>query len=582
MVLELPTDYPLASLQLNQLAELDFNQLTPEQKGELDHLIQAAERLRRADKEDDDILKTEVQEEKDNKASDTDTSPMHDGGEAPSPPPFLSAIGRGYARKPSFWAGVLFSGVIQGILLGFVALGFFVAFEALQNATWNSGTYNIALEQYNADAIQMTLTLGQGNWWYVGLLTASGAAVGVIKSLWTLLVRPFPAQPAGFLLEIQNLKSKDPLEALPIAACAILSLGGGPSCGPEMPLSACGAAFGTALSQHTSFLPKFLDMSEQDKLCVLDGMAAAIGPLFPSQYISPMLLHEVGKHWGGSDGFQLMETIARTGIASTISYAIFIGFKNRTILSTIPAPNAAYDEVSTINVVYLFQGAVLGIICGLAGLIGFVMMAIFAKLGDSVCERIDRLGLGVITEQQGDARRTRRTYLGMIATPALGGCLVGLLAVACPLTLGDGSAQLNVILLGAKTLGADTLIVSAIVKMVAVSISIGFGFIGGQVFPFIFAGACIGSTAHLLVPQVPLLIAFPVCFTATPCAFMPLTFTLTTVASVAMALGGPATSPVFIAAICSFTVVCGLGIIQQLAAKAMAKAETASNEGTNA
>jgi H+/Cl- antiporter ClcA len=250
-----------------------------------------------------------------------------------------------------------------------------------------------------------------------------------------------------------------------------------------------------------------------------------------------------------------------------------VGLKNRTILDTIPAPAAAYDLIETIEMVYLFYGAVLGVICGLSGLVGFLLMAICAKIGETVCQQIDRLGLGTFREEQEqeeDDSKTPRTYLGMIVTPTLGGCLIGLLAVACPLTLGDGSAQLNVILGNAETLGSDTLIVSAIVKLVAVSISLGFGFIGGQVFPLLFTGACIGAAAHVLVPEVPLLISFPACMTATSCAFLPLTFTFTTAVSLAIALGGPATSPVFVAAVCSFTVVCGFGFLQGMLKKAMA------------
>lgn len=410
----------------------------------------------------------------------------------------------------------------------------------------------------------------------MGLLSAGGAAVGLLKVLWTVLVRPFPAKPAGFLADVQNLSSDEPWEAIPILLCAMLSIGCGASCGPEMPLGAISVAVGGSalpfLSRKLGF--KFLDLSGQEKLCALDGMAAAFGPLLPSQYLSPMLLHEVGwKHWGGPDRFQFMETIARTGVASTISYAVFVGLKERTIIDAIPPGQAAYDLIKTIDIVYLFYGAVLGVICGISGLIGFVLMVVCAKIGGKVCHQIDRLGLGAFREEEeeNDDLKTPRTYLGMIATPALGGSLVGLLAVACPLTLGDGSAQLGVILSGAETLGADTLIVSAFVKLLAMSISLGFGFIGGQVFPFLNAGACIGSAVHVLVPEVPLLISYPACMAAICCSFFPLIFTFTTFVSLTLALGGAATSPVFAAAVCSFTAVCGAGVLQAIIKRAMAK-----------
>ena len=505
-------------------------------------------------------------------------------------------MGSAYAVTPSFWVAVLFSGVLQGIVLGCVGLGFFVAYEELQNATWNDDMYSAALSSTSTGSenndVQSVLGLGNGQWWYVGLLAAGGAAVGCVKSLWTILVgAAFPAKPAGFLQDLRDLKPDDPYECIPVLACSILSIGCGASCGPEMALGGTGVAFGGAaipavarwLGQRlpASIMQRLLlDLSsgqnEQRRLSALDGMAGALGALFPSQFLSPMLLHELGRHWGAGRGsFDFMETVTRTGIAASVSYAIFVGLKDRTILDTVEPPQAAYDSISSIDVVYLFYGAVLGVICGFASLFGFILLAMGGKLGSAVCSKIDQLGIGSFERRaENDSSHTiSRTHLGMIATPAIGGSLIGLLAVACPLTLGDGSLQLGGIITHAESLGADTLIVSAIVKLVAVSLSLGFGFIGGQIFPFIFTGVCIGTAAHVLVPDIPLLIAFPACMVATPSAFLPALYTFTTTASLALALGGPATAPVFVAPVFSFSVVCGAGLLQGMVTRSLAKDE---------
>jgi H+/Cl- antiporter ClcA len=359
----------------------------------------------------------------------------------------------------------------------------------------------------------------------------------------------------------------------------------------------------------------------REKLTALDGMAGALGPLFPTQMISTLLLHEIGRpsanHNSSSSSssssshshnnqedtkegddaqntIEIMETITRTGITASVSYAVFVGLKDRTILDTIAAPEAAYDEISTIHMIYLAQAVVLGILCGAAGLLAFLSLAIGEKVGTMVHQTIDRFVVyccsccccGSIPQQQqeqdqDEPQQPSRTYLGMILTPTLGGCLLGLLAVACPLTLGDGSAQLEVLLLHGDKLGLKNLLLSALGKMVAAAIASGFGFVGGQVFPLLFAGSCIGSAANLLVPKVPLLIAFPACMVALPCSFMPLMFTLTLTASLALALGGPATAPVFVAAICSFLMISGCGFIQRIVARALAKTQHDGHNNDN-
>lgn len=51
---------------------------------------------------------------------------------------------------------------------------------------------------------------------------------------------------------------------------------------------------------------------------------------------------------------------------------------------------------------------------------------------------------------------------------------------------------------------------------------------------------------------------------AVPTAFLPLVFTMTAVATVTLALGGAATSPVFLACIVSYTTVAGGGVVHAL------------------
>jgi len=76
--------------------------------------------------------------------------------------------------------------------------------------------------------------------------------------------------------------------------------------------------------------------------------------------------------------------------------------------------------------------------------------------------------------------------LGLLLSPAIGGVLVGLLAVASPLILSDGSNQIEALFILSKELGPGNLIATMSIKLFAVGISLGFGFIGGQLFPLVF------------------------------------------------------------------------------------------------
>jgi H+/Cl- antiporter ClcA len=299
------------------------------------------------------------------------------------------------------------------------------------------------------------------------------------------------------------------------------------------------------------------DFRGDAKSCVLDGIVAAFGPLLPSQLLAPLLVFEIGVNsfFGPGGPFTYTEQVAKAGVASTISYVIFTGFEKQTFLSQVPLPEAAYDFLPTVESVDLAYGAILGVFCGMCGFVGFLLLAIGGVLGNKVFDLFDhlggRLGMGGNT-------------LPFLLTPTVGGALVGLLAVASPLILSDGAEQMGVLFTGAGALGVGTMVCCAALKLLAVGISLGFGFVGGQLFPFIFSGACIGSTVHLIFPTIPLLVAFPACMSAMACAFVPCFFTFTFLSSMSLVLGGAGTAPVFVACVLSYTTVCGLGLVQAL------------------
>jgi H+/Cl- antiporter ClcA len=502
----------------------------------------------------------------------------------------LDLLGPAYARNAQFFRVLIFSSAFQGILLGAVALAFFNLYTALAQATWLRGEYEEALNFMTSDnggdpGVLDVLKLGNGEWWYVGMTTGAGLAVGALKVIWSALVpdHTFPEKVPGFLKEIERLKSHDLWLPLPVLATSAISIGLGGSVGPEAALGITGSASGTFLARRWKigpfqakkfgdeegqggFLSNVLpDFSQEIDLCTVDGMAAAYGAIFPSQFLSPLLIHELR---GSKNKCAFAQTVARTGLAATFAYVFFAGLKDRTILGQVILPETGYEELSVFQPLDLLFGALLGIISGIVGFLGFLSLAVNGIVGNKISTKLNDLG---------DDMGLGSNVLGKLLTPVIGGILVGLICVAAPLTLSDGSAQLKTVMFNGETLGLDTVIVSGILKIVAGGISLGFGFVGGPTFPLIFAGTCLGVASILIAPGLNPIVAIPTCLVAVPCAFIPALLFFTLLSSMMFVLGGAATSPVFIGCITSYSTVCGLGIVQDLMMRATRNKETNAN-----
>uniref|UniRef100_A0A7R9V9N5 Chloride channel protein n=1 Tax=Chlamydomonas euryale TaxID=1486919 RepID=A0A7R9V9N5_9CHLO len=695
----------------------------------------------------------------------------HGRGAAASRPgdaslPVLEMVGEPYAARPVFWVRI-FMAIFQGVALGAVGIAFFNAIQVLSDSMWRNEAYVSNTLEGTANA-----KVGEGKWWWVGMLSGGGLAVGLFKLTWSLLVRRFPSHTPGFVAELRTLHAHDALLPLGLLCASALSIGSGASVGPEAAMGAAGVAVGTALSRDwgwwlgslcyeegradahsskadsgggggaalavaslglkrhravaleaydrresngrvsglavgvperhasadattggSSACPEAAHLSEADSMhggngsrisacreaaepsevagtlggggsrisffdsaddelaiashyvflngsssaagtcgpasgsrgsCAalgvesvaaadmsvslaaeaggradgggggldgffglgrvdlrmwraaldaridvemmsLDGMSAAFGALVPCPYVSPLLLIELGWVWHHRRILH-MGTIARVSASASCAYALYAGLKQYTYLNTVTVPVVMYEFARDVNVLGMGQAAVLGVVCGLLGLLAAAVLGVCAQAGAALQARIDALGLRACLPG------ARSRLLGLTLLPAVGGTLCGLLSVAAPLTLGDGSVQLQTVVSEGQSLGATTLVATLFVKMLAMGISSGFGFVGGQIFPVIFMGACAGQLAHVWVPAIPLLVAVPCGVAALPAALFPAVFSLTALVSAIFVLGGPASAPPFVAALVSFTTVCGAGLLQALLRLAMPRA----------
>mmetsp|Transcript_52648 Transcript_52648/g.136319 ORF Transcript_52648/g.136319 Transcript_52648/m.136319 type:complete len:265 (-) Transcript_52648:207-1001(-) len=249
-----------------------------------------------------------------------------------------------------------------------------------------------------------------------------------------------------------------------------------------------------------------------------------------------------------------MEFAVVSGVGASVAWLVYTTTEGFTLLEDSSLPVAVYDlRAKGTNAYQLAIATLIGVVGGLLGTVWLVVGAIFKKAGDALRDRLNRLPGGV---------------LGTVLTPAIGGALLGTIAYVQPLTLGDGSEAMKWVV--GKGIGNDDvgLILGILgLKVLATSISLGFGFVGGQIFPGVFLGVCAGVATCILIPSGPKLV-FITCFmSAVPSSFVPAPITFTALVIISLAAGTSLAAPIFVSGIVSYMCCAGLGHLQALKAR---------------
>ena len=230
----------------------------------------------------------------------------------------------------------------------------------------------------------------------------------------------------------------------------------------------------------------------------------------------------------------------------------------------------------------------MGILGGLVGLIGIVFVkvaeTVFKRLNDKMLERLNpAISPHFIT----------------VLLPAIIGAVSGWINIYAPLTLGDGSEQLNVMIRRGDEIGAHVLIISGILKLFNLGMTLGSGFVGGLFFPLFYIGCTSGVLLNMAFPPSTVQKCFdqpsthdwiihhphihngtdPFCinhdgddglnkyfaamvmFAAVPAASVPMPFTLVLLCSFQMEFSAYQASPLFAAVLVSYLMVSGIGLL---------------------
>jgi H+/Cl- antiporter ClcA len=308
---------------------------------------------------------------------------------------------------------------------------------------------------------------GGSGWWTLGMLTAVGLVAGLV--VWKIPIGPDPATEG-------LVGAPLPVRVVPGMLLATgITLAGGVSLGPENPITAANVALAVAVGAR--LLPGI-----QVPVWAALGAAGTIGALFGTPVAAALILSEMVL---GSKDEPLWDRLFAPLIAAGAGAIT-------TVLVAAPVFDLGLPGY-TFRAGDLVSGAVVavaGVLVGLAAVYAFPYVhTLFHRLPHPVPRLM------------------------------LGGLVLGVLGViGGQITLFKGLSELKELVVAHD--GAATLAVILAVKMAALLVAATAGFVGGRIFPVVFAGGALGLLVTALVPAVPVSLSIA-------CAVMGVTLAVT-------------------------------------------------------
>ena len=349
--------------------------------------------------------------------------------------------------------------------------------------------------------------LWSGEWWWIPLIAGGGLLVAVLRHVWHVQEKV----PGGVAI-IESGKV-DETTAPQWAAIAAVSAIAGASLGPSFALIVMGGGLGSWIARR-----RWAE-GRADQDYTLTGVSGAFGAAFTSPILGAFLVSEISP----TRKERYVATMIPQVVAAVIGFAIYYAVFGRTFLGSyeLPAYEFELTDMLTAVALGLFAATVMA---------GFVLIVLGVRWA---------------------GMRVPNPFLRGVA----GGGLVGLIAVALPLTLGSGQSQLGTLVDDASDIGIVLLVAVLIGKMLAMALSLGAGFLGGNVFPLIFIGGTAGAVVHLAIPGIPYALAVSCMIAAVPGSYLRAPVSLTFIAAIALSLGPEAVAPVIVAVTTSYLVV---------------------------
>ncbi|WP_315582802.1 chloride channel protein [Actinomyces viscosus] len=321
-----------------------------------------------------------------------------------------------------------------------------------------------AWSQLLSGADDYTLSMGPsvgwlaplGTWFVLLAPVISGLIVGPLMS--RLGHTPTGHGVAGVIWSTRHRDgTMAPLPALAMTTSSALTIGGGGSVGPEGPIAELGASTANLIGRGLR-LPKL-----PVRYLAAAGTAAGIAAAFNAPLAGAFFALEVVLMGFSADAFIV---IVLACVASTVLSHHLLG---TTLSLSLPYLDLSGDA-------QLGWVALLGVAGGGVG-IGFMRLRFLVL--DALTRAWQRLGVPIW------------------ARPGIGGLAVGAVLLVLPEMYGESSAALNRALAGRYTLAL--LLILCVGKMLATSMTLGMGFVGGVFAPSLFIGGTLGAAFGTLV-----------------------------------------------------------------------------------
>lgn len=402
-----------------------------------------------------------------------------------------------FARDRVFWRLILHA-VVIGLLAGAAAWVFTRVVARGTEAVWGE---------------DIDYAFMSGEWWWLIVTAGAGLLVGWLRH-WLNV----PEDPTGSLAAIQEAQV-DHRTALQTIAVSAVSLIGGASLGPFDAATRSGGGIGSWLSTR-------LDLPEEMKRTnTLSGINGGIGAMLTAPVLATLFVSELHR----PDPDRYYRVLIPNLVGSVFGFFVMFSLAGDTFLGVFSVPN--FD----VEIWHFAVAIVLGVVsAAISWLLGATLFVI--------------RGLAV------------RIKAHSIILSAAGGLAFGLIGIALPLTLASGKEQLSVGLDQIDEISAGLIVAVVLGKILAMSIALGTGFIGGPVMPSLFVGGAAGIAVHLLIPDLPLGLTFSAMLVAVPGASVKAPFSMVLLAALTAGVGPANTAPAAVAVIVAYLATSGLGL----------------------